>query len=314
MSGVLSGFAIVFLLVAVGVLISFVSATTARTMRTGLSPVIYYVTNPALMFVLLAKADLGVVTGVYAPLALITAVVAGVLYALLARTVLRRKGPDLAVGAMAASYANVGNMGIPIALYVVGTAAPAVSVLVAQLLVISPLYLCLFSFLAQRRAPQGARKPLGRTILASLANPITIGAVAGAVFSGTGLQLPHVVSEPISMLGNASVPLLLMFFGLGLRGQVPFREKGALAETILATAMKVIGLPLLAWAGGHFVLGLSGTDLLGVVVMAALPTAQNVFLFSHQFGMPTRVVSDVIIATSVLSFPAALVAAWLLHA
>jgi malonate transporter len=313
-SGVLTGFALVFALVIVGVLVSVVSSGTAKTMRAGLSPTIYYVTNPALLFVLLSEADLHAITGVFAPLALLVAAVAGSLHALICRFALRRRGAGLAVGAMAASYANAGNIGLPIALYAVGTAAPAVSVLVAQLLIISPLYLCLFSFLAQRRVPADQRKPVGRTVVASVASPVTIAAAIGAAFSLLGWSLPDVVMDPISMLGDASVPLLLLFFGLGLRGQVPFREREVLAETVVATLLKVIAMPALAWVGGRYVFGLSGQDLLGVVVMAALPTAQNVYLFAHQFRMPTRVASDVIIATSVLSFPVALGAAWLLHA
>jgi malonate transporter and related proteins len=39
------------------------------------------------------------------------------------------------------------------------------------------------------------------------------------------------------------------------------------------------------------------------VVMAALPTAQNVFLFSGQFRMDSVVARDVVFFTSLLSFP-----------
>jgi hypothetical protein len=46
--------------------------------------------------------------------------------------------------------------------------------------------------------------------------------------------------------------------------------------------------------------------------MAALPTAQNVFLFSTQFKLPTLAVRDITFATSLLAFPAILVIGLLL--
>lgn len=46
--------------------------------------------------------------------------------------------------------------------------------------------------------------------------------------------------------------------------------------------------------------------------MSALPTAQNVFLFSHQFGMKSVIARDVVFLTSFLSFPVILLAAVLL--
>ncbi|MCG2621270.1 hypothetical protein LVY72_05005 [Arthrobacter sp. I2-34] len=54
---------------------------------------------------------------------------------------------------------------------------------------------------------------------------------------------------------------------------------------------------------GRWVFGLQGVDLLGVVVMSALPSAQNVFLSSGQFPMDSVVARDVVFITSLLSFP-----------
>ena len=45
-------------------------------------------------------------------------------------------------------------------------------------------------------------------------------------------------------------------------------------------------MPLIGWAVAHFVFGLSGVPLLGAVVMGALPTTQNVFLFPASSRCP----------------------------
>jgi malonate transporter len=137
--GVLLGFAIVLVLVGVGFVAAWVLPGQAHAMQRGIAPLVYYITNPALMFQLMSNADLGAVLRTYTPIALITAAATGLLYALVAGGLLRRPAGPVAAGAMASSYVNAGNIGVPIALYAVGTAAPVVSVLIAQLLVLAPL-------------------------------------------------------------------------------------------------------------------------------------------------------------------------------
>jgi malonate transporter and related proteins len=325
MTGVLLGFGVVAVLMAVGFATAALLPGEARTMRAGLTPVIYYLTNPALMVVLVAGTDLGAVLGVYTPIALAAAAVAGALFALYSGLVLRRGAARTAVGAMASSYVNAGNIGLPIALYAVGSAAPVVSVLLAQLLVIAPLYLLVFSWATRpsRRAGPGAAirtaapgrtsASTGRTIVRSVANPVTVGTAAGVLLSATGLEVPEVLWAPLEMLGQASVPLLLLLFGMGLHGQRPFRNRALVPDVLGGTLVKVVAMPVLAWAIGRFGFGLGGTELLGVVVMAALPTAQNVFLFSSQFRMPANAARDIILLSSFLSFPAVLLAGLLLH-
>ncbi len=325
MTGVLLGFGVVAVLTAIGFATAALLPGEARTMRAGLTPVIYYLTSPALMAVLVAGTDLGAVLGVYTPIALAAAAVAGAIFALYSGLVLRRGAARTAVGAMASSYVNAGNIGLPIALYAVGSAAPVVSVLLAQLLVIAPLYLLVFSWATRpsRRAGPGAATrtaapgrtstSTGRTIVRSVANPVTVGTAAGVLLSATGLEVPEVLWVPLEMLGQASVPLLLLLFGMGLHGQRPFRNRVLVPDVLGGTLVKVVAMPVLAWAIGRFGFGLGGTELLGVVVMAALPTAQNVFLFSSQFRMPANAARDIILLSSFLSFPAVLLAGLLLH-
>lgn len=311
MEGVLLGFGVVLALVAVGFGAAALLPQQAPAMQRGLTPAIYYITNPALMFVLLAETDLGAVIGVYTPIALITAAVAGAIYALVARLLMRRSAARTAVGAMASSYVNAGNIGIPIALYAVGSSAPVVSVLLAQLLVIAPLYLALFAW-CSRKTPGSGNAPLGRTLLKSIANPVTVATAAGVLLSLTNLHLPEVLWTPVEMLGNASIPLLLMLFGMSLYGQKPLSQRNVRADVALGSAVKLLLMPVVAWAVARFLFGVDGTALLGVVIMAALPTAQNVFLFSSQFGMQSTLVRDIIFLSSLLSLPAVLVTALLL--
>ncbi|OSM43209.1 AEC family transporter [Nesterenkonia sp. PF2B19] len=332
MEGVLLGFSVVAVLVLIGAGTAAIAPQKARSAQRGVTPLVYYITNPCLMVVLVSQTDVRMVAGLYAPLALgiagITAVVFSA-YGLLALRRRRRRpmpdgdgarasardggasgaatGADVAVGAMASCYVNAGNIGVPIALYMVGTTAPVVSVLLAQLLVLAPLFLTLFGLLGRSGGPSRAR-----TILGSMLNPVTVGVLIGAVLSLLDRRPPEVIWEPVRMLGEASIPLMLLIFGMALWQERPFAVRERRVDAVVGTVCKVVVMPVVAWALAGPVFGLTGAELLGVVAMAALPTAQNVFVFGLHHWMPVTVAKDVTFASSLLSLPVVLLAAWLL--
>lgn len=326
MLGVIEGFSLVLIIAAVGYAFAAIRRNSGVDPKAALTSVIYYITNPALMFILLAEAPVDAVLRIFAPAALLIAVACGALYAALSFVFFRRSAADTAVGAMSSSYANAGNIGLPIALFAVGSSTPVVSVLVAQLLVLAPAYLAVFSFTRRRRPSSvsgpGALSARSRNqarplkVLAAavrpFANPVTLATLAGLTAALTGLRLPAALWEPVSLLGHASVPLLLLTFGMSLHGQRPLGTAAVRADVLAATAVKLFAAPLLGYAIGRWIFGLEGLDLFGVVVMSSLPTAQNVYLFSHQFGMRSIIARDVIFLTSFLSFPVILLAAVLL--
>ena len=63
MDGVLLGFSVVAVLTLVGVLTALLAKENAVTIQRGLTPVVYYITNPALMVVLVSGTDVTLVAG-----------------------------------------------------------------------------------------------------------------------------------------------------------------------------------------------------------------------------------------------------------
>jgi malonate transporter and related proteins len=58
--------------------------------------------------------------------------------------------------------------------------------------------------------------------------------------------------------------------------------------------------------------GLTSHDLLAVSVIAALPTAQNIFTFALRYDRGMILARDMIFVTTVLSVPVILIITWLL--
>lgn len=302
--GALQGFATISAVVAVGWVLAHVGVLGLEA-RQILADLAFFVASPALLLVVLSRAPVG---GVFTT-GLLVAVVSALAVMALAAGVARWRwgaGPgDTVMAALCAGYVNSGNLGLPIALYVLGDAVYAAPILLLQLLVLTPISMTILD--SQR---PGARPGLRARLVGMFRNPITLGALVGVVLSVRGLTLPPVVMDPVTMIANLSVPCMLIAFGVALRlGQRPGDAFGRL--TWLA-GLKLVGMPLVA-AGIGAAFGLRGHELYAVVVMAALPTAQNIFTYALRYQRSIYLTRDTIFVTTLGSVPAILLAALVFH-
>ncbi len=104
------------------------------------------------------------------------------------------------------------------------------------------------------------------------------------------------------------MPAALLAYGMNLH-DAPRPGTGEEARQVwLAVVLKNLAQPVLAYVLGTWVAGLDGVPLVAVVVTAALPTAQNVFVYAAAHGRGTMLARDVILLSSVLSVPVLTVA------
>ncbi|MBB5749884.1 AEC family transporter [Micrococcus sp. TA1] len=331
---VLSGFTVVWVIILVGYL-------TGRTGVLGthgqpvLSRTAFFVASPALLFDTLAAADVQSVLGPQLVVAGASALAAGGIYLLVARLLLpRRSGSETVIGALSASMVNSANLGIPIAAYVLGDAALAAPVLIFQLALYTPIYVASLDATtasearargrgagaghdAGRRA--GPIRPVGRWArfwrqVGHIAlNPMIIGSALGLVFSATGWQLPGPVGESVSLIAGASIPAMLLAFGMSLVGSRPLEKAaGRRADVAVASVIKLIVHPALAWVLAGPVMGLEGDALLIAVVLGSLPTAQNVFVAASRYETGMVMAKDTVLVTTIVAIPAMIAVALLL--
>ncbi|WP_374929171.1 AEC family transporter [Kytococcus sedentarius] len=262
-----------------------------------LSRLTFTVATPVLLFTVISTASLGSVVGPHLVIALVAALVVGAVSVLLARRGGRGPG-EAVIGAFAAGYVNAANLGIPIAVFVLGDAVYSTPVLLGQLLVLQPIGLAVLDAIDPRREGQGRV----RSVLASGLNPLTVASVLGLAVAASGWQVPQGARGPLDLIAGFAVPAMLLAYGMSLRwGPAPF-VGGQRREVFTAVALKLVAMPLVAW-GLALAWGLQGHDLLVVVVTAALPTAQNVFLFATIYRRGQVVARDAVFATTMLSLP-----------
>jgi malonate transporter len=305
MVGVLTGFGIIGAIILAGYLVGR-SGVLGEQGRFVLGRIAFYVLAPALLFTVLAEADVHVLFSSLLPVSLIAAAAVGIAFALVARLVWKRPVSETIVGSLASGYVNANNIGIPVAVYVLGDPAYSAPVILLQLLVFAPLALTLLDI--QDRGVVSLR----RILVQPFTNPIIIASFVGVVLAVLGVHLPDPVMEPFRLIGAAMVPVILISFGMSLHGQRPLAPGSSRRDVLLATGLKLVVMPIVAWSVGHFLFGLTGEALFVVTVLAALPSAQNVFNYAQRYERGEILARDVVLITTVLSLPVLLVVAALL--
>ncbi|GLY99395.1 AEC family transporter [Actinoplanes sp. NBRC 103695] len=292
---VITGFAVIWVLVLAGYLVARYRLLGDYGSPT-LTRLAFFVLAPALMVSTLATSSPGrIFTGALAAFVLSTLAVAG-LHVALARLWWRRDVAELTVGALAAGYVNAGNLGIPIAAYILGDVSFIAPVLMFQVLLASPAALAVLD------VATGEGRPSWRRLAAlPLRNPLMIASVVGIAVMLSGVDPPAPVLEPFALLGGAAVPMTLLALGMSLRGSRPLRGGDGAAERWTAVLLKSVVQPLLAFLIGRFLFGLEGAMLLAAVVTSALPTAQNVYVFAARYGRGESFARDAVVLSTAVS-------------
>ena len=290
------GFAIVTLVVATGYVTGRLGILGPTALDV-LSKAAFFVFSPALLFIVLGDADIQVLFSDLLPVSALAAVGALVLYVVIAVVSRVRGAGRLTVGGLAASYVNSNNIGLPLAAYILGDPALAAPVLLFQLIVMSPVALTILDI--SSHGSLSARRILSGPIR----NPLIIGSIRGVVVSWWDLELPDIIHEPLDLLGQAAVPTLLFALGLSLASQRLWEAREFRREIAVAAIVKLSVMPLIAWLLGVFVFSLDDHALFTVVILAALPSAQNVFNYSQRYHVATPLARDSVVLTTLVSLP-----------
>lgn len=272
----------------------------------GLSRLAYFVLTPSLLFSALAESNPSILFSTLIPVSTLSSMSVFLVAIMIARFVWRRGAAETTIVAASSGYVNANNIGIPVALYVLGDAALAAPLILVNMLVFAPVALTVLD------ASTSSKNSWVRTVLQPLRNPITLGSGLGLLVSALNVRLPEVVTEPFRILGGAAVPVMLLVLGMSLHGTRVLAPNSNRRDAALATGLKTIAMPIIAWVLGKFVFNFEEQALFSVVVLAALPTAQGIFGWAYRFDRHVSVARDSVIVTTFLALPTLLVIAALL--
>jgi hypothetical protein len=241
-----------------------------------LSRAVFYVFAPALVFDSLAASDVsGAEFGQIAAVLLLTTAALWALGAVAGR-LLRLKGPTLAAFLAAIVLMNAGNYGLSIDLFAFGEAGLARATLYFAGSAVLSSSLGVYLTARGRVSP---RRALGR--VASV--PLIYAAAVGLAVNLAHLSVPEPLQKAIHLLGQASVPTMLVVLGVNLAETVRSQQRTVHLPALgTVTAFRLILAPALAWLFAGLI-GLQGLTRHVVVLESAMPTAVITTILATEF-------------------------------
>ena len=216
MADVVAGLAVFGAVIAVGWLLVRTRAVPADADGV-LTRVCFFAATPALLVTTLSRADLTAVLSRSTAVAVVAELAAIVSAWCLHRLVLRRPTAEATIGALASGYVNAANLGIPVAVLVLGDAAAIAPILLLQLLVLTPATFTVLDAVTRRGNPSRLA-----TLTVPLRNPLLWGVVAGTAANLGGVDLKEwgggYPAQGLEMLGRVAVPLMMLALGMSLAG------------------------------------------------------------------------------------------------
>ncbi|MGP6174824.1 AEC family transporter [Corynebacterium sp. A21] len=318
MLGIITGFAIILSIIFIGYLLSLKGVIEGEKQRLVLNRVAFYAATPALLFNVVATSEPAHLFSPVIAVIFLATLLTAALFCVISVVFFKRDIPTTAMGASAAAYVNSNNIGLPVSIYVLGTAAYVAPVLVLQLVVFTPLMLAALSVGGGASGPEGtdesrrhsSRRKIMKVIRNSLFSPIVLASVAGLVVCLAQWEVPAPVMAPVEILGGASIPMILLSFGASLTNTRVLNSLDDRASVLTATGIKLAGMPLIAFGLG-LAFNLDTEGLYAAVILSALPTAQNVYNYAATYRKGEVVARDSVFLTTFAALPAMLVIALL---
>ncbi len=264
---------------------------------------------PAMLFRFASNAEFSQLINLRFALAWAACGVAIVLLvAYLSRRFFDARMRDAAFYGLAGGVGNLGFMGVPMLVALLGEAAAAAVILAILVdnIVIGSVGLALAE--SSGATQRGWRNDVSDAAVRVFLNPFIVAMVLGAVFSAFAWELPVFANSIVKLLADAAGPCALFAIGVSL-----MRPDAPLKSPILALpiAAKLVLHPLLVWLA-MTAFGVDPYTTLVAVVAAGLPAAGWVFIFATRYEADAGRISAAILLSTAIAFATFSSLVWLL--
>ena len=206
---------------------------------------------------------------------------------------------DSAIQATAATFSNVGYMGLPLCRIAFGDASLVPGVITMVITACPQFAAAVILLELDRPGRAGWRAIVGRVGRALIRNPLLIAPVAGLGVALSGVALPVALDRFLVLLGGAATPCALVATGLMLVQTAGRFRFGLVARLV---ALKLLVKPAIAWVIAFHLVAMPPAWAETAVIMAALPTGAGAFILARLYDREAAVTSSTILVSTVLSF------------
>ncbi len=265
---------------------------------------VYYMAIPAMIFHAISKASLKTqfdVTVLFITLFSVLAVFAVAWCVGLFWRIRRR---ELGTFIQASFHGNLGYIGLAVAYYSLGNDGFVRASIIAGFIMILQNFLAVVALQlnSDNISASGNKQSV---ILRIMGNPVILSALAGILFSFTGLRLPLIISRSLDILSGLALPMALILIGASLSFKVMQLK---MFRIFSSSFMKLILLPGL----GVILYRLFDIDLkdyLPGLILLASPTATLTYVMAKEMNGDTDFAVAALSTCTILS--AATFSIWL---
>jgi hypothetical protein len=189
---------------------------------------------------------------------------------------------------------NTGNLGLSIITFAFGQEAiPKAVVIVALSSIVTTT---VGVFLSSR-----GRLSSGAALLKVFRTPLMWSMLSALAVNLFTIELPVAITRAAHLVGQASIPLLLLLLGMQL-ARASLREQiGPRWRALLAVVSTRLIIAPLVVALMTALLGFSGVERYALVVQLAMPTAVNAAVVAAEFGGDAEFVSSAVVLSTLAS-------------
>jgi predicted permease len=280
----------VILPVTVIVALGFVAGRTLKLEQRSLSRLSLYVLVPCLVFAGMARTSISAaeVGQIFAFVFVSTAVLWPV--SILAARLLGLHGASANAFHLGTLLTNGVNVGFPVLALAYGQ--PALERGLVYAIGMQALFQTLGVYLAA-----GGNLTPKQALRQILLMPGIYAMVAGLLVNWTGVRLPNFLYDPLKMVGDSIVPLMLILLGMQL---TELRFRGQIGPALVAGFIRLVVSAFLAVVIAA-AMGLSGVTRQSMIVEASVPTAVFALVLAQEFDCQPQLVTTIIFVTTVAS-------------
>jgi predicted permease len=267
----------VFLLVAAG----FLFARWKKINLTSVTEIIVYLGTPSLVFSSLASRPL-FAADLAALFAGILLIFAGVgLLIRLYFSIFRFASRGFVMPVL---FMNAGNMGIPLALFAFGQ--PGLQRATLMFVILTLLQYSLGIYILNGR---GNWTEIFRL-------PLIYAAGLGLLFNLAQIRIPELLFQPVAMLGQSTIPIMLISLGYRLRQVESLKWGHALGGALLRIIGGFVAANIAAWS-----IGADGVNRQVLLLYGALPAAVVNFVLTEKYGQDPALAASIVVISTLIS-------------
>jgi malate permease and related proteins len=298
----------VFLVIGTGSVVRWTRLVDAAFLFQ-LNRMVYYLALPALLFYKISTADFSASFNGTLMIGLLISTSIGFVLSY-AYGVLRAYPPVLrGTFAQGAFRGNIAYIGLAIVFNACGEKGLASAGILLGFLVPAMNFLAIIALLMPYRN-EGQRMGAGVWIRQIGGNPLIIASFVGIAWSFFRLPMPKVMGSALHIITDMALPLALISIGASFSFE---KLRGDLKVTMLATSIKLVGMPFLA-ALVLIPLGVRGQDLVIGVLFTGTPTATAAYIMAQQMKGDAELSGSIIMLSTLLSVLTYMVALYILKA